>query len=210
MKWLRITSVMFLLISILPVTVQGQWEGWEIVGKPFSAPTGSDSVSGVAWCPQGKIVIAGGYSFNLAASGSSVTTNCPEIRSGRSGWRAALAFSTPITIRENHFDVYAICVNSQQGGGIIPTPSPQPQPNPPSPGITWDLTGTWIGGRATITQSGDQLSVRMPGRGTFKGSFIEADTIKVNFTDDPGCCTAKVVDGDTLSWSNGTTWRKQK
>lgn len=73
-----------------------------------------------------------------------------------------------------------------------------------------DLTGTWANGKAIIEQTGNQLEVRMPGRHTFQGSYISANKIKVDFTDDRPCCTGTVVSADRIKWSNGSVWVKKK
>lgn len=73
-----------------------------------------------------------------------------------------------------------------------------------------DLTGTWVGGKAIITQTGDKLTVKMPGRATFYGSFTSPNEIKVDFTDDRPCCTGTVVSQDRINWSNGSVWHRKK
>jgi len=71
----------------------------------------------------------------------------------------------------------------------------------------YDLTGAW--GDATISQSGDSLTVSMPDRGPFDGWYTDPDTIEVSFVDDPGCCTGDISGGgEVIRWSNGTTWVK--
>jgi hypothetical protein len=75
---------------------------------------------------------------------------------------------------------------------------------------SFDLSGTWVGGKAIITQTGDKLTVKMPGRHTFQGSYISANKIKVDFTDDRPCCTGTVVSADRIKWSNGSVWVKKK
>jgi hypothetical protein len=64
--------------------------------------------------------------------------------------------------------------------------------------------------KAIITQTGDKLTVKMPGRATFCGSFTSANKIKVDFTDDRNCCTGTIVAVDRIKWSNGSVWIKKK
>ena len=44
------------------------------------------------------------------------------------------------------------------------------------------------------------------GRPNFYGTCVNGK-VKVDFTDDPGCCTGR-FDGSVIKWSNGTTWTK--
>jgi hypothetical protein len=47
-------------------------------------------------------------------------------------------------------------------------------------------------------------------RGPFRGQYTGPRTIRVDFTDDPGCCSGELVDDDTIRWSNGTGWRRTR
>jgi hypothetical protein len=77
----------------------------------------------------------------------------------------------------------------------------------PAPGRV-NLAGSWNGGTATMVPRGDGFVVRLSnGRGPFAGSYTGGDGIRVNFVDDRGCCTGRVV-GREIRWSNGTVWRK--
>lgn len=77
----------------------------------------------------------------------------------------------------------------------------------PAPGRI-NLAGSWNGGTATMVPRGGGFVVRLSnGRGPFAGSYTGGDGIRVNFVDDRGCCTGRVV-GREIRWSNGTVWRK--
>lgn len=81
---------------------------------------------------------------------------------------------------------------------------------PPPPEIKYNLSGTWAGGQATIRQYYDNLTIQIGRRGPFLGWFTGPDSIAVNFTDDPGCCTAKITgNGEVLRWSNNSKWLKE-
>ncbi len=88
---------------------------------------------------------------------------------------------------------------------------PPPPPPPPINPIT-NLTGNWSAGRGQpwhISQNGIALTVSHKGRPTFSGRFTSKNTIDVKFTDDQGCCPANVEkSGNTLNWSNQTTWTR--
>ncbi len=75
-----------------------------------------------------------------------------------------------------------------------------------------NLTGDWSAGKGSlwhISQDGKALTVSHKGRVTFSGRFTSMNTIEVKFTDDQGCCTANVeTSGNTLNWSNQTTWTR--
>lgn len=75
---------------------------------------------------------------------------------------------------------------------------------------SFDLSGTWGGIKIIITQTGDKLTVKIPGRATVYGSFTSVNKIKVDFQDDPGCCTGTVVSADKICWSNGSVWDRIK
>lgn len=75
---------------------------------------------------------------------------------------------------------------------------------------SFDLSGTWGGIKIIITQTGDKLTVKIPGRATVYGSFTSVNKIKVDFKDDPGCCTGTVVSADKICWSNGSVWDRIK
>lgn len=76
----------------------------------------------------------------------------------------------------------------------------------------FNLAGKWNNGNVNIEQHNEVLKVHIGNRGPYKGSYSKKNgTLLVDFKDDPGCCTAKISkDGSTLSWSNGTVWKKVK
>jgi len=75
---------------------------------------------------------------------------------------------------------------------------------------TPDIVGSWGGGGGTIVRSGGGFTVRLSnGRGPFRGTFLGGDRIRVDFHDDPGCCTGVVGNG-VIRWSNGTSWRRDR
>lgn len=81
---------------------------------------------------------------------------------------------------------------------------------PPDQPPKYNLSGVWAGGQATIRQYNGNLTVYVGRRGPFMGWFNGPDSIAVNFTDDPGCCTAKITgDGEVLRWSNHSKWLKE-
>ncbi|MCE2030359.1 hypothetical protein [Sessilibacter corallicola] len=75
------------------------------------------------------------------------------------------------------------------------------------------FTGAWTDGHGTnidITGEWNVLEVRISnGRGPFQGYSVDLSnpTISVNFSDD-GAYTG-VLGGNTIYWSNGTTWSKR-
>jgi hypothetical protein len=83
------------------------------------------------------------------------------------------------------------------------------RPPPPVPPL-YDLSGTWAGGQATIQQYHGNLTVYVGRRGPFRGWFTGPYSIAVSFTDDPGCCTARITgNGEVLRWSNHSKWLKE-
>lgn len=75
-----------------------------------------------------------------------------------------------------------------------------------------NLAGAWKrdADSNSIEQSGGHLTVfYLDGRGPFSGEFTGTESIRVNFADDPGCCTA-TVSVDRIDWSNGTVWKRKK
>ena len=72
-----------------------------------------------------------------------------------------------------------------------------------------NFTGKWVDENSTtITVSGDWdvVSVKYDnGRGPFQG-YVVNSTLTVNFTDDE--VTAGILEGSTISWSNGTKWQR--
>ena len=75
-----------------------------------------------------------------------------------------------------------------------------------------DFQGQWNDGNTsiTVTSTANNVSVKYSnGRGPFTGYEIDlySPVISVNFTDDKPF-TGVLVNGNTIAWSNGTSWRK--
>jgi hypothetical protein len=91
------------------------------------------------------------------------------------------------------------CVSAEEGGVSLERVGTAEQ--------ALDISGAW--GDSSITQSGSNLSVYMPGRPPSFGYFTGINTINVSFSGDPGCCTGIVGNGGRrIAWSNGTTWTR--
>jgi hypothetical protein len=81
--------------------------------------------------------------------------------------------------------------------------------------VTKNLSGQWVSSNGdgwSIAQSGSDLTASQSGRGSYKGTIYNNNTIRVYFDDDvqAGCCSATISGNATmLHWSNQTTWQKQ-
>jgi hypothetical protein len=125
MRLRRALGLVVLGPLLLPLTVQAQWDGWEVVVGSQNFPAGSDGVYGPVTCPRGKIVIGGGFDFRTGDEEIWLRQNHPWYGSntGESGWSASAYFREPS--QENlGVDVFAICVNADQGGGTVLPPTP--------------------------------------------------------------------------------------
>lgn len=78
------------------------------------------------------------------------------------------------------------------------------------------LEGRWgepgKAAEVTVTKTADGgFSVKYDnGRGPFVGKLLAAGSVEVRFVDDGKCCTGKIIDADTIKWSNGSTWKRAK
>lgn len=77
------------------------------------------------------------------------------------------------------------------------------------------LAGQWNNGSEIIRQTHTRLTfyINNKQRGPFEGTYYKYHNgehlISVNFVDDAGCCTGRVEnDGNTIHWSNNSTWTK--
>jgi hypothetical protein len=93
--------------------------------------------------------------------------------------------------------------------------------NPPTPSNDEypDIKGFWqedtFHTNAVITQKGrgQYFKVRIDTRPDANGEFADTSNIKVDFPDQPGCCTGAVTKKGEFTyiyWSNGTRWAKEK
>ncbi len=130
MRFYRLPMVGCLCLAFLPEAAQAQYEGYEIVRSERG-----EASSAFAVCPQGKVVIGGGY---MAWGEFTIAASYPfEHSDGRVGWWVeGIVGRSPGAPY-----AYAICVNGQQGGAVAPKASPPDR---------LDLEPFWAGGEEAI------------------------------------------------------------
>jgi hypothetical protein len=149
--------------------------GYTIAQGPSTAITPGESVSAVATCASGKVVLSGGMSAH-----SPLTFVSASYPSGASSW-AVVATDTGNEAYTEHFTPYAVCVDASSVPGIHQVESPAepagllgPSYNPPNVGAADAFCNTVpnevvVGGGVSSDDPNTLLTISQPTSGSPAG-----------------------------------------